>query len=126
MSPPMHASGPVRYRCEVSGEIEPDEGRPTRARVLELSETTAFVEEVEGLEALQVGDGATLWLGLPGGAPWRAHARVTRWGSARLELRRGAVRHVTVAVRGYALDFDELADDELERLRDFLELLDGR
>lgn len=122
----MRNPRPVRYRCELYAQLETDEGVPAKARVLEISEGGAFVEEAEGLEGLQVGDGATLGIPLPGGEPWLAHAKVARWGTSRLDLRHGSVDHVTVAVRGYALEFDELPEDELERLRDFLELLDGR
>jgi hypothetical protein len=116
----------VRYRCELFAQLETDEGVPAKTRVLEISESGAFVEEPEELEGLQVGDGATLGIPLPGGEAWVAHARVVRWGTSRLDLRHGSVDHVTVSVRGYALEFDEIAEDELERLRDFLELLDGR
>ena len=117
---------PVRYRCELYAQVETDDGSPAKARVLELSEAGAFVEEAEGIEDLQVGDGATLGIPLPGGEPWLAHAKVARHGTSRLDLRHGSVDHVTVAVRGYALEFDEMQEDDLERLRDFLELLDGR
>jgi hypothetical protein len=51
---------------------------------------------------------------------------VTRFGSSRRDLRHASVDHVTVGARGYAVEFDELPEDELERLRDFLELLDER
>jgi hypothetical protein len=33
---------------------------------------------------------------------------------------------VSVAIRGYGVEFDQLQDEELELLRDFLELLDCR
>lgn len=122
----MRNPRPVRYRCELYAQLETDDGVAAKARVLELSEGGAFVEEAPGLEALQVGDGATLGIPLPGGDPWLAHARVSRHGRSRLDLRHGSIDHVTVSVPGYALEFDELPEDELERLRDFLELLDGR
>jgi hypothetical protein len=122
----MRNPRPVRYRCELYAQLETDDGVPARARVLEISEGGAFVEEAEGIEALQVGDGTTLGIPLPGGEPWMAHAKVARLGTSRLDLRHGSVDHVTVAAKGYALEFDELAEDDLERLRDFLELLDGR
>lgn len=117
---------PVRYRCELHAQLETDAGAPAKARVLEISEGGAFVEESAGMEELQVGDGATLGLPLPGGDPWMAHAKVARYGTSRRDLRHGSVDHVTVMAQGFALEFDEMPDDELERLRDFLELLDGR
>ncbi|MEW5740458.1 MAG: PilZ domain-containing protein [Myxococcota bacterium] len=122
----MRNPRPVRYRCELFAQLETDQGVPAKARLLEISEGGAFVEEAAGLEDLQVGDGATLGLALPGGEPWMAHAKVSRHGTSRLDLRHGSVDHVTVLARGYALEFDEMPEDELERLRDFLELLDGR
>lgn len=123
----MTTPRPVRYRCELYAHVEPDSGaEPARARVLELSESGAFVEEVAGLEDLQVGDGAIIGLPLRGGEPWVTHMSVTRFGTSRLELRANGVDHVTVSARGFGVEFDELSDDELERIRDFLELLDGR
>jgi hypothetical protein len=122
----MRNPRPVRYRCELYAQVETDSGTSAKARLLELSECGAFVQEAPGLEDLQVGDGATLGLALPGGAPWVAHARVSRYGTSRVDLRHGSVDHVTVLARGFAVEFDDMPDDELERLRDFLELLDGR
>ena len=41
-------------------------------------------------------------------------------------MRTARAEHVSVAVRGYGVEFDQLEDEELERLRDFLDLLDSR
>lgn len=122
----MGTPRPVRYRCELAAEVLTDEGHGAPARVLELSERGAFVEAVEALEPLQVGDGLTLALAIPGGEPWVARARVSRWGTARLQLSHRVAQHLTVSVPGCALEYDALPDDDLERLRDFLELLDDR
>jgi hypothetical protein len=117
----------VRYRCEITSQIELDEGgEATRARVLELSENGAFIEEVKALEDVQAGDGAVIGIPLPGGAPWVAHVRFNRAGFGRLDVKTPRAEHVSVAVRGFGVEFDQLDDDELERLRDFLELLDSR
>ena len=63
---------------------------------------------------------------LPGGEPWVAHIRFTRMGTGRIDVRTPLAEHVSVSVRGYGVEFDQLDDEELERLRDFLELLDNR
>ncbi len=97
-----------------------------KARVLELSETGAFLEESAGLEDQQVGDEGSMTLALPGGEPWTGHFRVTRQGLSRRELRNPRVEHLTIAAQGYGIEFVSLADEELERLRDFLELLELR
>lgn len=116
---------PVRYRCELHVRIDAA-GTRVKARVLELSETGAFLEESAGLEDQQVGDEGSMTLALPGGEPWTGHFRVTRQGSSRRELRNPRVEHPTIAAQGYGIEFVSLADEELERLRDFLELLELR
>lgn len=123
----MTTPRPVRYRCEIASQIELDSGGDAaRARVLELSETGAFVEEVAGLCEVQPGDGGVIGIPLPGGDPWIAHVRFNRAGTGRLELRTPRAEHVSVSVRGFGVEFDALDEAELERLRDFLELLDNR
>jgi hypothetical protein len=123
----MTTPRPVRYHCEIQSQLELDDGTaPLRARVLELSETGAFVEEVPALSDAQAGDGGMIGIPLPGGDPWVAHVRINRLGTGRLELKTARAEHVSVAVRGFGVEFDQLDDDELERLRDFLELLDSR
>jgi hypothetical protein len=116
---------PVRYRCELFASIEADELQ-SRARVLEMSESGAFIEEAEGFDDRQVGDEATMTLALPGGEPWSGRFRISRLGTGRRELKDPRVEHVTVSARGYGVEFVEVDDDELERLRDFLELLELR
>lgn len=122
----MTTPRPVRYRCEIASQLELDTGEaPVRARVLELSETGAFIEEVPGLD-VQSGDGAIIGIPLPGGDPWVSHVRFLRYGTGRVDVRTPRAEHVSVSVRGYGVEFDQMADDELERLRDFLDLLDTR
>ncbi|MFO0595992.1 MAG: PilZ domain-containing protein [Myxococcaceae bacterium] len=117
----------VRYRCEIQSQIELDTGGDAgRPRVLELSENGAFIEEVGPLAEVQTGDGAVIGIPMPGGDPWVAHVRFTRAGFGRVDVKTNRAEHVSVSVRGFGVEFDELNDDELERLRDFLELLDTR
>lgn len=123
----MPTPRPVRYRCEIASALALDgRGVAVRARLLEISETGGFVEEVEGLAEVQIDDGATLSMPLPGGENLAAHVRVARIGRARLDVRTRAAEHVSVSVSGFGVEFDAIDDDELERLRDFLELLDCR
>jgi hypothetical protein len=119
----MTLSRAVRYRCELVAQFTCDAG-VFEARVLELSENGAFLEE--GELPVGPGDQATLALSLPGGTPLQAALTVVRWGSNRQELRHASVDHLTLARRGFGVEFQAMDDDELERLRDFLELLDGR
>lgn len=123
----MTTPRPVRYRCEIAAQVELDTGAdPVRARVLELSETGAFLEEVPGLDDVQGGEGAVIGIPLPGGEPWVSHIKFLRAGAGRVDVRTPRAEHVSVLVRGYGVEFDQVQDDELERLRDFLELLDNR
>jgi hypothetical protein len=116
---------PVRYRCELYGRVD-REDEAVKVRVLELSENGAFVEEAPGFDSVQVGDQGALTLALPGGEPWTGPFRIVRFGSSRIEVRGTGVEHVTVAAHGVGIEFQHQNDDELERLRDFLELLDLR
>lgn len=123
----MTTPRPVRYRCEIPSQVELDSGGDAaRARLLEISETGAFIEEVQAIEDVQPGEGGVIGVPMPGGDPWVAHVRFTRAGVARVDVRTSKAEHVSVAVRGYGLEFDQMQDDELERLRDFLDLLDSR
>jgi len=115
----------VRYRCELYARVQTD-AVDVKARVLELSESGAFIEETAGFDDQQVADEGVITLALPGGAPWMGPFRVTRLGSTRRELREPRAQHVTVAALGYGVVFLQIDDDELERLRDFLELLELR
>jgi hypothetical protein len=115
----------VRYRCEMNALIDAGRGE-VKVCVLEMSESGAFVEEAAGFEDQQIGDEGSLTLALPGGEPWTGFFRVTRHGFSRRELRNQRVEHVTVAAKGYGVEFVSVEDDELERLRDFLELLELR
>ncbi len=104
------------------------DGRTTKVWVLDLSETGAFVGTGVGPGALdvQVGDRAVLDLALPGGAPWPAQVTVVRFGVGQRELRREGLHHLTVSCHGVGVVFDAVPEDEVERLRGFLELLDER
>lgn len=123
----MTTPRPARYRCEIAAQVELDTGEaPVRARVLELSVTGAFLEEVPGLDDVQDGEGAVIGIPLPGGEPWVSHIKFLRAGSGRVDVRTPRAEHVSVLVRGYGVEFDQVEDDERLRLRDFLELLDNR
>lgn len=123
----MTTSRPVRYRCELSSQIVLDSGGPAaRTRILALSENGAFIEEVPELGDVQSGDGAVLGIPLPGGEPWFSHIRFVRPGRSQLELRTSRAEHLSVAVRGFGVEFDGLDRPGLDRLRDFLQLLDNR
>ncbi|MFT3708310.1 MAG: hypothetical protein QM817_11710 [Archangium sp.] len=116
----------VRYRCEIQSQIELDLGGATRTRVLELSENGAFIEEVQALGEVQAGDGAVIGIPMPGGDAWLAHIRFNRAGFGRIDVKTPKAEHVSISIRGFGVEFDQLEDEELERLRDFLELLDSR
>jgi hypothetical protein len=123
----MTTPRPVRYRCEIPSQIELDSGGDAaRARLLEISETGAFIEEVKAIDDVQPGEGGVIGVPMPGGDAWIAHVKFTRAGYARVDVRTPKAEHVSVSVRGYGLEFDQMEDDELERLRDFLDLLDSR
>ena len=100
----MTTPRPVRYRCEIASQIELDSGGdPTRARVLEISETGAFIEEVKAINDVQTGDGGVIGIPLPGGEPWVAHIRFTSAGTGRIDVRTPRAEHMSVAVRGRIL-----------------------
>lgn len=119
----MTLSRAVRYRCELVGQFTCDAG-VFDAHVLELSENGAFLDE--GELPVTPGDHATLALSLPGGTPLTAALTIVRYGANRQELRHNQVDHLTLSRRGFGVEFEAMDDDDLERLRDFLELLDGR
>ncbi len=118
---------PVRYRCELQSQLELDSsGELVQARVIEISENGGFIEEVPGLSEVQPGEGATIAVPLPGGDPWVARVTFARHGLGRLELRNQRVDNLTLQLPGFGLTFDRMGDADLERLRDFLDLLDSR
>ncbi|MBI3183094.1 MAG: PilZ domain-containing protein [Myxococcales bacterium] len=92
-------------------------------RILDLSETGAFVETVVELDYEEAGK---LELALPGGEPWAASVSVVRLGTSHREVRHPRVENVTVARPGVGLQFVGMNEEDLERLRGFLELLDER
>lgn len=117
---------PVRYRTTLNARFESN-GKLESVQVLDLSETGAFLTHVAEPGELQIGDSGTLVFSVPGGGgPLRAPAIVSRFGTTRLELKHPTVAHLTVAREGFGIEFDGIDEDELERLRDFLELLDAR
>lgn len=95
-------------------------------RVLELSERSAFIEHSDATIEVNVGDLAGLTIALPGGEPWSVKVTVARFGRSRRDIRHSRVQHVTVTALGFGLSFGDLPEDELERVRDYLELLDAR
>lgn len=117
---------PVRYRVELFGLLSAGDGEGVKVRVLDLSESGAFVERPELPEEPQEGDRVTLWLAFPGIGKWTTQGLVCRLGNSRLELKRPKAAHVTVVREGFGIEFIELGDEPLEQLRDFLELLDQR
>ena len=117
---------PVRYRVELFGLLAMGPADGVKVRVLDLSETGAFLERPELPEEPQEGDEVTLTLAFPGIGKWIARGVVSRFGSSRLELKRPKAAHVTVVREGFGVEFQGMGEDELEQLRDFLELLDGR
>ena len=117
---------PVRHRCELVARLDLQGAPPLKVRVLDLSEAGAFIEETKGLEELQVGDVFKLTIALPGGDAWQSNATVSRLGSSRRDLKHPSVAHVTVSATGFGIEFKDMAEDALEQLRDYLELLDER
>jgi hypothetical protein len=115
----------VRYRCHLSARIAIANGI-VKAHVLEMSESGAFIEETFGFNDFQVGDRGTLTLALPGGAPWATTFEIARLGTTRREIKNPTVEDVTVSARGFGVEFINLLDEDLERLRDFLELFEQR
>jgi hypothetical protein len=122
----MKIDRPVRYRCDLASQLHLDHGEPFSARLLEISESGAFLEEPDAALDLEGGERGVLGIPLPGGEPWVCEVVILRSGTSRRELRHPSVHHLTVLRRGYGLEFASLAEDELERLRGFLELLDSR
>lgn len=116
----------VRYRVELFGLLAAAGSDALKVRVLDLSETGAFVEQPDLPEDLQEGDPATLTLAFPGIGRWTVAGTVSRFGTSRVELKRPQAAHVTVTRAGFGLEFDALEDEALEQLRDFLDLVDER
>lgn len=116
----------VRYRCELHALFQPAGGQAEAIVVLEISETGAFIAAAPGLEDLQVGDRGTLTLAMPAGDFLPAAVEVAQFGHSRRDVAAAGADNVTVSVGGVGVEFVELPDDDLERLRDYLELLDGR
>ena len=122
----MSEVAPVRYRVELFGLLVVGADEGVKVRVLDLSETGAFVERPELPEDPQEGDPLTLSLAFPGIGKWTAAAVACRPGTSRLEVKRPGVAHVTVIREGFEIEFVDLEDEALDQLRDYLELLDQR
>ncbi len=114
---------PVRYRCELDGLLTFGSEAARPVRVLDLSEGGAFLACDEDLD---YGARGMLSLELPGGEPMRVQVRVIRLGASQLEVRHRKVELITVSRRGSAVVFENLPEDEVGRLRHYLELLDER
>ena len=122
----MTTPRPLRYRCELFGHFETQQHQGCDVRVLELSESSAFIEHSDATMEVNVGDEASLLIALPGGDPWSVRVKVMRFGRSRRDVKHARVDHVTVSALGFGLEFGDLPDEELERVRDYLELLDAR
>jgi hypothetical protein len=116
---------PVRHRCDLLGRLDRPGDDPVQVRVIDLSENGAFIQEAPGLEDIQVGDEAELVVALPGGF-WTAGVLVTRIGTTRVDVDHKTVQHITISATGFGLEFTEMPEDQLERLRACLEQLDER
>ncbi len=114
---------PVRYRCELHARLTLEGEEPRMLRVLDLSEGGAFLASDDELD---FGATGLLTLALPGGDPFDVKVRVVRLGSSQLEVRHKRVELITVSRTGAGVVFEELPEEEIERLRGFLELLDER
>lgn len=119
----MLTSRPIRCRCDLTCRLELPSGGVSPARVLDLSLAGAFIET--DLE-LELGDTASLGIELPGVEPWRAGVRVVRLGSGQRELAHPRVERINVTRLGVAVAFEDVSRDQLERLRELLQLLDER
>lgn len=122
----MAVDRPVRLRVTLVGELRPDGLATSTVRVLELSETGAFVEACAALADLQVEDACVLRLAVPSGETIDLPARVARAGASRRELPHAQVQHLTALAPGWGLAFEGLLPDTLDQLRDYLELLESR
>lgn len=112
--PPSRAERvPVQLKVKVVHD-----GRAYRAEVLNLSLTGAFLEARFPPRALLV-----LHLPLPGGAPMRLAGRVVREGWAQKFLEDPTVDNLAVRAQGVGVAFDDLEDDDAQRLQDYLDLV---
>src|SRR5687767_9097408 len=111
----------TRYRCDLQARLEFG-AHALDVRILDLSETGAFIATEEDI---QVDDRGRLGIPLPGGGdPVWADVTVVRLGKSQLEIRHPRVDNVTVTRLGVGLRFESVPEDEIERLRGFLEILD--
>ncbi len=112
----------IRYRCNLHATLTVPNRNPNFARVLDLSETGAFLETAADL---QVGDEVAMQIKLPSDEPWQCVASVVRLGRGQREVQKSGADNLTITRLGAAFQFLTPAEEELERLRVFLERLDG-
>lgn len=120
----MTRERPIRYRCELFAELELHGQPRAAAQVVDLSIHGAFIEEPSGLIDPQVSDTGFFTIALPATGPWRAAVTVTRLGNNRRELHHLAAEHLTVTVRGMALEFSGLDPAQRTALERYLEQLE--
>ncbi len=118
---------PVCYRCEIHSEVAfVATASLARLRIFALSELGAFMEARNEQCEVQTGDEAVLRMALPGGSTWTSEITIEGRGSNRVNLRAAPRQHLSLSVSGFHIRFRNVADEELERLRDFLDALDLR
>ena len=113
----------ARYRCDLVAPLTLPELGLLEVRVIELSESGAFVETTAGL---QHGDVGRLSLPFPGGEPWEVQVRVTSLGKGLREVHQPRIDNLTVRREGVGLEFEAVTDEARERLLGFLDLLEER
>ncbi len=111
----------IRYRCNLHATLTMSNRNPNFGRVLDLSESGAFLETTADL---QVGDEVALQIKLPSDEPWDCLAQVVRLGRGHRELQRPGVDYMTISRLGAAFQFVAPGEEDVERLRSFLDHLD--
>jgi hypothetical protein len=112
---------PLRYRCDLPAELVVSDEAPSTGRIIDLSETGAFLETRADL---QFGDQVVLRAVLPDGEPWEVTVRVSRLGSSQREIHHPRVENVTVARLGAGVRFEKLEGPAHRRLMLLLDRLD--
>lgn len=91
------------------------------ARLIDLSVTGGFVELSS---PLPLGTELEITMPLPGGPPLRASATVMRVGTNPKFVPSTELDHLVIVVAGVGLNFAGLPEDELQRVADYLELVE--
>jgi len=113
-------------RVPVSLRARLDAGAETLdVDIVSLSVSGAFVEMMRP-DRLSKGQPVTVEIPLPGGDPMRVPASVVRLGWCAKQLRSAVVDELVIRIEGVGLEFEELPDEEAERLQDFLDLIQDR